>query len=81
MSAGASREALLAATQRALSLVEQSWFMIGDTRVRVTVSIGATLGREGDTSESVVAGADGLMYASKAQGRNRISEDTDPLVK
>lgn len=71
----------MTAAQRALSPVEQSWLMIGDMRVRVTVSIGATLGREGDASESVVARADGLMYASKAQGRNRISEDTDPLVK
>jgi diguanylate cyclase (GGDEF)-like protein/PAS domain S-box-containing protein len=37
----------------------------------LTVSLGITLAREGDTPESLVARADAAMYESKSAGRNR----------
>jgi diguanylate cyclase (GGDEF)-like protein/PAS domain S-box-containing protein len=39
----------------------------------VTVSIGGTLARPFDTTESLVARADGLMYQSKRSGRDRVT--------
>jgi PleD family two-component response regulator len=39
----------------------------------VTVSIGATLIHEKDTLESLIERADGLMYQSKQNGRNRVT--------
>lgn len=42
-------------------------------RIQVTVSIGATLVIHGDSDQSAVKRADGLMYKSKTSGRNRIT--------
>ncbi len=46
---------------------------VGNRRVSVTVSIGATIVRETDTMDSVVKRADKLMYQSKQNGRNRVT--------
>ncbi len=46
-----------------------------DTELRVTVSVGASLARAGDTLESLLERADRLMYESKRLGRNRVSVD------
>jgi diguanylate cyclase (GGDEF)-like protein/PAS domain S-box-containing protein len=56
-------------------LVETSWLDRDDTKVQVTVSVGATMARAGDTVASVRDRADRLMYASKDAGRNRVSTD------
>ncbi len=55
------------------ALVERSHLPIGETPLRVTISIGATLLREDDSIESVIERADQLMYQSKSGGRNRVS--------
>jgi diguanylate cyclase (GGDEF)-like protein len=54
--------------------------LIGSSRVasnagpiNVTVSIGATLAREGDRVDTLVKRADELMYESKKAGRNRVT--------
>ena len=39
----------------------------------LTVSIGATLLQEGDSTQSAVDRADRLLYTSKSRGRNRVS--------
>jgi PleD family two-component response regulator len=39
-------------------------------KLYVTISIGATLGRENDTMDSLMKRADTLLYKSKAAGRN-----------
>lgn len=54
-------------------LVGRSHFDVGDARVSVTISMGATLLQEEDTPASVLERADRLLYASKASGRNRVS--------
>ena len=65
---------LTAACQKVRHLVRSSRLDLGDAAsVTVTLSIGATRVRAGDTPESVVARADGLMYQSKRAGRDRIS--------
>lgn len=77
LAAEVSHETLLTAAQRVLNLVEQSWLMVGEARVSVTVSLGAALAREGDSPSSLVARADRLMYLSKERGRNTISMESD----
>lgn len=54
-------------------LVEQSAVLKGRETIKVTVSIGATVARPGDTIEELVKRADGLMYQSKQSGRNRVT--------
>jgi diguanylate cyclase (GGDEF)-like protein/PAS domain S-box-containing protein len=43
------------------------------TEIGVTVSMGITLARPGDTAETLVSRADALMYRSKEDGRNRVT--------
>lgn len=38
----------------------------------VTISVGATLARPGDTQEALLARADAALYRAKASGRNRV---------
>ncbi len=44
---------------------------------RVTISVGATLARSEDTSDTLINRADSLMYRSKQKGRNRVTTDAD----
>jgi diguanylate cyclase (GGDEF)-like protein/PAS domain S-box-containing protein len=57
---------------RARRLVEQSELETPVGPVRVTVSVGATVVRKGETATDVVRRADALMYEAKAAGRNRV---------
>lgn len=54
-------------------LVESSSSETSQGKLTVTVSMGATLAAPGETPEAVVARADKLMYASKQDGRNRVT--------
>jgi diguanylate cyclase (GGDEF)-like protein/PAS domain S-box-containing protein len=54
-------------------LVESSYIASGDEKLRVTVSIGATLMHHDDDPETLVKRADRLLYESKNAGRNRIT--------
>ncbi|HTP03130.1 MAG TPA: GGDEF domain-containing protein [Anaerolineales bacterium] len=47
-----------------------------DGELGVTVSIGASLARPGDTFQSLMERADQLMYESKRLGRNRVTVDS-----
>jgi len=49
-----------------------------DADLRVTVSVGGSLIRPGDSLESLLERADRLMYESKRQGRNRVTVDQAP---
>lgn len=57
---------------RARRLVEQSELPAPEGPLRVTVSIGATLVRKGETVADVLKRADALMYEAKDAGRNRV---------
>lgn len=65
---------LLMIGEKLLNLVRRSHLPLPDKRIlSVTISIGGTLVRKDDTTDSVVDRADRLMYQSKANGRNRIT--------
>ncbi len=58
--------------ERLRLLVEHSWLELEDRSIlRVTISLGATKFREGDTLENIVARADVCLYQAKNSGRNR----------
>jgi diguanylate cyclase (GGDEF)-like protein/PAS domain S-box-containing protein len=71
------QQELRSIAERARSLVEVSGLVRGPDVIRVTVSIGATVGEPDDTLGKVVKRADRLMYRSKARGRNCVSTDLD----
>jgi len=71
--ANVTEDALRAIANKLRLLVEKSSFPAGSQSVHVTVSIGATIAHPGDTPETLLGRADGLMYRSKALGRNRVS--------
>jgi len=55
------------------SLVEQTIVTNETGQPKVTISVGATLVRNGDTLESLISRADKLMYQSKTNGRNCVT--------
>lgn len=59
--------------ERLRMLVESSSRDSSDGKLCVTVSIGAYLCKEDDTSEGIVTHADALMYQSKENGRNCVT--------
>ena len=61
--------------ERTRVLVERSFSRHQGRVISPTVSIGGTIVRQGDTIEDIVARADGLMYQSKENGRNRVTLD------
>lgn len=77
---GVDAAGLAAAAERVRMLVSGSWLDHYGTRLRVTISVGATLARSGESPADLVERADRLMYQSKQAGRNRVTTDTDPLL-
>jgi diguanylate cyclase (GGDEF)-like protein/PAS domain S-box-containing protein len=67
--------ALRKMADRLRRLIEGSSIGVPGSRERITVSIGATLVRPGDTPTSIVRRADQLMYQSKQAGRNCVTSD------
>ena len=59
--------------ERLRALVESAWVSLADCSLHVTISLGVTLARLQDTPETLIQRADGLMYRSKAAGRNRFT--------
>jgi diguanylate cyclase (GGDEF)-like protein/PAS domain S-box-containing protein len=54
-------------------LIGKTCIPLPEGSIGVTVSIGATVALRDDTMESLVRRADGLMYRSKVDGRNRLT--------
>jgi diguanylate cyclase (GGDEF)-like protein/PAS domain S-box-containing protein len=75
----AGQEQLLKVAERCRSLVERTGIPLDGGEITVTVSIGATMARPDDDAASLLERADGMMYASKAAGRNRVTTDQPPL--
>lgn len=73
---GATDVIVSAIAERIRMLIANSFIMAEATKLQVTVSIGATMSRLGDTAESVMQRADELMYLSKQNGRNMVKTDT-----
>ena len=68
-----NKETLISISEKLRSLVEQTVITTDIGNPKVTISIGATLVRQGDSLESLIYRADKLMYKSKANGRNCVS--------
>ncbi|HSL45905.1 MAG TPA: sensor domain-containing diguanylate cyclase [Anaerolineales bacterium] len=64
---------LQSAAEKIRTLVEYSRLDVDTRGLAVTISIGGTLLRTGDTPQSLVQRADELMYRSKQAGRNRVT--------
>ena len=58
-------------------LVESTEIPNGDNPLSVSVSVGVTVARPGDTLESIIKRADEHMYQSKQNGKNRVTSDED----
>jgi diguanylate cyclase (GGDEF)-like protein/PAS domain S-box-containing protein len=59
--------------RKMLSLIRNSTVETPSGILQVTVSIGGTLAKPGDSPETLVSRSDQLMYQSKKGGRNRLS--------
>jgi diguanylate cyclase (GGDEF)-like protein/PAS domain S-box-containing protein len=66
---------LCAIAERLRTLIRSSFLIYAADRLRVTVSLGATMARQGDTPEELLRRADRLMFQSKTAGRDRVSTD------
>lgn len=67
------KDSLDAVAEKFRSLISRSSLDQGFSSIAVTVSIGATLARDGDTVAGLVKRADELMYRSKKNGRNQVT--------
>jgi diguanylate cyclase (GGDEF)-like protein len=66
------REAMLAA-ERIRARVAEDTFGESEEKVGLTISVGvAEYPEDGDTSESIIASADTVLYQAKQVGRNRV---------
>jgi diguanylate cyclase (GGDEF)-like protein/PAS domain S-box-containing protein len=72
---GADEKILKTVAEKLRVMILNSLLMINNQLVQVTVSIGATLLMNEDTPETAIKRADGLMYQSKHNGRNRVTID------
>jgi len=73
--------ALAAATaiaERARESIQRAEFALGDTSVKVTVSIGVAQLRPHEERDQVIQRADGALYEAKRGGRNRVEVAADP---
>ena len=77
---GVDEIGLSAAAERVRILVDNSWIQEGETQVRVSVSVGATMALPTETVEDLVDRSDRLMYASKRRGGNCGTGDLGDLT-
>lgn len=70
-----SKAALVSIAEMLRKLIETSHLNLRAAKLRVTVSIGATILQARDTAESAVKRADQLMYKSKQTGRNKVTAE------
>lgn len=73
IAANTTGEELAKLADRHRCLIETSCLIRDEQKLNVTVSIGATTVRRGDSVDAIVARADDLLYQSKEQGRNRVT--------
>ena len=61
--------------ERIRALVQSSRVHAGPSALSVTLSIGGTVARPGDSTQSILKRADLFLYRSKREGRNRVTVD------
>jgi len=70
---GVSKDKLLEIANKLLVLINQSYVLLEDKRIQVTVSIGATMATREDTVDTLVRRVDRVMYNCKRQGSNLVA--------
>jgi diguanylate cyclase (GGDEF)-like protein/PAS domain S-box-containing protein len=71
--ANVDRATLKTVAENLRALVQKSFLEIEGNRISVTISIGGSMCRQDDTHETLLRRVDSLMYASKENGRNRVT--------
>jgi diguanylate cyclase (GGDEF)-like protein/PAS domain S-box-containing protein len=71
---------LLTVAEHIRRLVSNASLLTESGVVEVTISLGATLVREHDTTDDLIERVDRLLYESKQNGRNRVSTDYEPVA-
>jgi diguanylate cyclase (GGDEF)-like protein len=69
---GLARAAARSTAEYLRARIETEPFRIPSAELSVTVSVGATVRRPGDTLDGMISRADKALYQAKRQGRNRI---------
>jgi diguanylate cyclase (GGDEF)-like protein/PAS domain S-box-containing protein len=59
--------------ERLRNLVASSFLEVDGRRVAVTISLGATLAKPGESKTALLRRVDGCLYASKNEGRNHLT--------
>jgi len=74
------RQALTVADhiRRAVMAKELKKKSTGEILGRVTISVGVSILKSGDDTDSLIERADGCLYAAKRNGRNRVICEVDP---
>jgi diguanylate cyclase (GGDEF)-like protein len=67
----ANHKVLQPIAEKLCMVVRNSWIEENDEQLAVTISIGGTCSRKGDSIETLMKRADSLMYRSKQEGRDR----------
>ncbi|HEX5330081.1 GGDEF domain-containing protein [Sulfuricurvum sp.] len=65
------KEQAFAVADKIRSKIEKSHLIYAGKTMKMTVSVGATMHREGDTYDDFVARADEALYRAKNEGKNR----------
>lgn len=60
-------------TEKLRMLVENSGLRHPEKEIKVTISIGASIYKAGETAEDIISRTDKLLYESKKNGRNRVT--------
>ncbi|MFQ6610517.1 MAG: GGDEF domain-containing protein, partial [Fidelibacterota bacterium] len=71
------KQTLIMVGERYRKLVQAQEIIIGDQKLYVTVSMGATMMNNSDNISTIIQRADKLMYQSKKNGRNRLTTDIE----
>lgn len=66
------KKKFLEIAERIRMLIENSQVDLGDEKIKVTVSIGVAIAKEGEKIETVIRRADEALYLAKKKGRNRV---------
>lgn len=69
----AELEHTMSAAEKVRTLLSDTPIPYDSSRLRITASFGVTCYRENDDIKSIIARADGALYESKKNGRNRIT--------
>jgi diguanylate cyclase (GGDEF)-like protein len=73
------RSECLKVAQRIVSLVDTNKLIYKEINVSLTISLGITSLKNGDTPDSFIARADKALYEAKRNGKNRIEMDCEQM--